>query len=157
MFYTFLGKGATETLNLSALSAVFILGSIIFLAYFKVFRFVSHHNHTMASNLQQPSTLHVEETKITKTLVIVVLGFVFCWVPATVIQFIDKFVQSQFNQFKMPSFLILLQIICVFASSALYPFIYGFTNKRFRKQYFELLGVLCPSVPQVAPVGIGSS
>ena len=155
--YHFRGKVVAEALGFSILAVAFILGSIIFLAYFKVFRFVSHHNHTMVSNLQQPSTLHVEETKITKTLFIVVLGFVLCWVPATVIQFIDIFVYSRFYQFRMPKFLFVVQTICVFASSAINPVIYGFSNKRFRKQYFELLGHLCPSAPQVAPVGIGSS
>ena len=155
--YSFPGKMVPETISFNVLTGAFILGSTIFLAYFKVFRFVSHHNHAMASNLQQPSTLHIEETKITKTLVIVVLGFVFCWVPATVIQFIDIFVYSQFDQSRMPNFLFLLQTMCLFASSAINPFIYGFTNKRFRKQYLELLGHLCPSAPQVAPVGIGAS
>ena len=155
--YIFRGQGVTKTINFSVLAGAFILGSVIFLAYFKVFRFVSHHNHTMASNLQQPSTLHVEETKITKTLVIVVLGFVFCWVPTTVIQCIAIFEDSQFDQSRMPNFLFLLQTMCLFTSSAINPFIYGFTSKRFRKRYFELLGFLRPSAPQIAPVGIGNS
>ena len=152
--YYFHAKIVAVTINFITLAVVFILGSVIFLAYFKVFRFVFHHNQIAIPNLQQPS---IQEAKITKTLVIVVLGFVFCWVLPTVIQFIDIFSYSQFDQSRMPNFLLLFQTICIFASSAINPFIYGFTNKRFRKQYLELLGALCPSAPQVAPVGIGNS
>ena len=155
--YDFHAKIVALTINFIALAAAFILGSIIFLAYFKVFRFVSHHNQAAIPNLQQPSVSHIQEAKITKTLVIVVLGFVFCWGPVTLIQFIDMFLYSQFNQSTIPNFLFLFQTICIFASSAINPFIYGFTNKRFRKQYFELLGFLCPSAPQVAPVASGNS
>ena len=139
-----------EMKHFSAIATVLILGSIIFLVYFKVFRFVSHHNNNVATTLQQ-------EAKITKTLVIVVLGFVLCWVPAMVIQCIDSFVYSQSAQFRMPNFVFLFQTICVFTSSAINPFIYGFTNKRFRKQYLELLSALCPLSSQVAPAVIGNS
>ena len=150
-------KVPVDIFNFSTLAGAFFLGSIIFFAYFKVFRFVSHHNHTVASNLQPGNHLHIEEAKITKTLVIVVLGFVFCWVPTTTIQFIDSVVYSQFGQLRMPNFVFLFQTIFIFTSSAVNPFIYGFTSKRFRKQYFELLGVLCPSAPQVFPVVVGTS
>ena len=155
--YDFHAKIVAVTINFTALAAAFILGTIIFLSYFKVFRFVSHHNQTAIPNLQQPSVSHIQEAKITKTLVIVVLGFVFCWGPVTVIQFIDMFLYSRFNHSRMPNVLFLFQTICIFASSAINPFIYGFTNKRFSKQYFELLGSLCPSAPQVAPVASGNS
>ena len=74
----------TNTLNFTVLAAAIVLSTIIFFAYLKVFRFVSHHNKTMTSNLQQPNPSHIEEAKINKTLVIVVLGFAFCWVPTLV-------------------------------------------------------------------------
>ena len=143
-------KVLSEVINFTAIASLLILGSTISLAYFKVFRFVSQHNNNVAPTLQQ-------EAKITKTLVIVVLGFWFCWVPVAVIYFVQSFVYSQSGQFRMPKFAILFQTICVFTSSAINPFIYGFTNKRFRKQYLELLGSLCPSSSQVAPVVNGSS
>ncbi|KAL9989163.1 hypothetical protein ACROYT_G003680 [Oculina patagonica] len=153
-FFKYHAKVIGETIVFAALAFALIVALVIFVAYFKVFRFVTHHNHAVASNLQQQSTSHTEEAKITKTLVIVVLGFVFCWAPVIVIQLIDMIAYSQF---RMPNFVFLLQTICIFASSAINPVIYGFTNKRLKKQYVELLGVLCPSAPQVAPVGNGSS
>ena len=154
--YEYHMKAAVEAVNFCTIATAFILGLIIFLAYFKVFRFVSHHNNTVSSNLQQANNLHTE-AKITKTLVFVVLGFVSLWVPVTLIQIIDTIGFSQFHYFPMPNFGFMLQTICIFASSFLNPFIYGFTNKRFRKEYFELLRVLCPSATQVAPAGVGNS
>ena len=40
-----------DTINYSGVAVAVILGLLISLAYFKVFRFVSRHNHTVASNL----------------------------------------------------------------------------------------------------------
>ena len=75
-------------LNYNSLALIVAFSSLIFLAYFKVFRFVSHHNHAVAGNLQQGNNLHIEEAKITKTVTIVVLGFVSCCAPATAIHLI---------------------------------------------------------------------
>ena len=90
-------------------SLVVIAGLLIFLAYFKVFRFVSRHNQTVASNLQQGNPSHIEEARIMKTLVIVVIGFVSCWAPATIIHVIDIF-----GQFRMPAFASLIQALSIF-------------------------------------------
>jgi len=61
-------------LNYSSYALIVAFSSLIFLAYFKVFRFVSHHNHAVAGNLQQGNNSHIEEAKITKTVTIVVWG-----------------------------------------------------------------------------------
>ena len=82
--YEYHMKVAVEAVNFCTIATAFILGLLIFLAYFKVFRFVSNHNNTVSSNLQEANNLHTE-AKITKTLVFVVLGFVSLWVPVTLI------------------------------------------------------------------------
>ncbi len=148
--YEYNVKVVVIIVNAVTLAFAFMLGLMIFMAYFKVFRFVSHHNNTVSSNLQQGNTLK-REAKITKTLVLVVLGFVSLWVPVTLIQVIDAIRFTHFLQLKMPNSAFLLQTICIFASSFINPFIFGFTNKRFRKEYFELLRVLCPSGTRVSP------
>ncbi len=139
-----------EAFNYCTITVASILGLLIFLSYFQVFRFVSQHNNTVSSNLQQSNNLN-REARITKTLVFVVLGFVSLWFPAKLIQLINVI-----SQFRMPNFVFLLQTICIFASSFINPFIYGFTNKMFRKEYFELLRVLCPAATQVAPASDNS-
>ena len=141
-----------DIFNYAGSSLMVISGLVIFLAYFIVFRFVSHHNQTVGSNLQQGNSSHIEEAKITKTLVIVVLGFSSCWAPAITIHLIYIFGGYQHDgQFRMPAFAILLQTLFIFAISCINPFIYGFTNRRFRKEYLELLRLLLP--PKIVPAG----
>ena len=154
--YQFQANVVVDAVNFTILASSIIFVLIIFLAYLKVFRFVSHHNHGVASNLQQANTLR-RETKVTKTLVTVVLGFVVCWVPVIVIQFIYLFVDSKLKQLRIPNFVYLFQVTLIYASSAINPFIYGLTNKQFRKEYLELLRVLCASTTQVVPAAIQSS
>ena len=129
-----------------------ISGVLILVAYFKVFRFVCHHNQTVGSNLQQGSPSHVEEVKITKTLVIVVLGFVSCWAPATIIHLIFVFgVNHLYGKFTTPPYVSQLQTLCIFATTCINPLIYGFTNRRYRKEYLELLRLVLRLGTQVSP------
>lgn len=153
-FYFLPDRDVGDTINYSGVTVAFILGLLIFLAYFKVFRFVSLHNHTVASNLQQGNPSQIEEAKITRTLVIVVLGFLACWAPVIIIQFIDILGRYRYGQFKMPTFVFLIQTMCIFGGSFINPFIYVFTNKRFRKEYFALLSSLLPSSTRIAPAEV---
>ena len=150
-YYFLPERDVGETINYSGIAGAVILGVLIFSAYFKVFRFVSRHNRTVASNLRQGNSSQLEEAKITRTLVIVVLGFLACWAPVITIQFIAILGRYRYEHFRMPSFAFLIQTICILGCSFINPFIYAFTNKRFRKEYFALLSSLLPSVAQIAP------
>ena len=88
-YYFLPERDVGDTVNYIGVAGAVLLGLLIFLAYFKVFRFVSRHNRNVASNLHQGNILQIEEAKITRTLVIVVLGFLACWASVTTIQFID--------------------------------------------------------------------
>ena len=123
------------------LGGVFTL--VMFTAYYNVFRFVSHHNHAVAPNLQHGMSSHTEEAKITKTLVIVVVGFVMCWVPTVIIE-IMNIVNRYYKVVKVPVFAIFLQTIFIFTSSAINPLIYTFTNRRFKREYLEFLRSVLP-------------
>ena len=90
-YYFLPERDVGDTVNYSGVAGAVILGLVIFLAYFEVFRYVSYHNCAVASNLQQGNPLQIEEAKITRTLVIVVLGFLACWAPVITIQVIDLF------------------------------------------------------------------
>ena len=149
--YYFRKKDVGVLMNYSGFAGAFILGLIIFLAYFKVFRFVSCHNHTVQSNLQQANHSHVEEVKITKTLVTVVLGFASCWAPVIIIFYIDLLGRYKYPHLRMPMFVFLFQTICIFVSSFINPLIYALTNRSLRKEYFELLRSILPSGAQIAP------
>ena len=70
-YYFLPERDVGDTVNYTGVAGAVLLGLLIFLAYFKVFRFVSRHNRTVASNLQQGNALQREEAKIIRTLVIV--------------------------------------------------------------------------------------
>lgn len=122
-----------DTMNYSSIAGSVILGVLIFSAYFEVFRFVSRHNRTVASNLQQGNNSQIEEAEITRILGIVALGFLACWAPVITIQFIDILGRYRYDHLRMPTFAFLIQTIYIFGCSFINPFIYVFTNKRFRK------------------------
>ena len=128
----------------------FFLALIMFTAYYKAFRFVHNHNQIVASNLQQGISRNIEEAKVTKTLVTVVVGFIVCWIPTGIIQAIK--VTKPFHKIDMAAFIVFLQTIFIFTSSAINPFIYTFTNRRFQKEYVRFLRSILPNRGQVQPV-----
>ena len=130
-----------------ALSGLMVI--TIFLAYYKVFRFVSRHNQSVGSTLQQGRHLHVEEIKITRTLAIVVFGFVACWIPTGVIEALDIVCRALGTN--VPAFVIFQRTLFMFASCAINPFIYGFTNRSLRKGFWQLLRCHQQSCRQVLP------
>jgi len=133
---------------IALISGVFLV-LIMFTAYYKLFGFVSHHNNMVAPHLQHAQGIspHVEEAKVTKTLVIVVVGFVLCWLPTAVIEGLN--VTSRIHKIKVPAFAVFLQTLFICTSSAINPLIYTFTNKRFRREYAVFWRSLLPSNRQI--------
>ncbi len=127
-----------KTVRFILLALAAILSMVMFTAYYKVFRFVSYHNHAVAPSLQHGFSTQIEEAKITKILLIVVLAFVLCWVPTGIIEAVTAI------KVKVPVFVIFLQTLFIFASSAINPLIYTFTNRRFKKEYLELVRSFLP-------------
>lgn len=117
---------------------------IMFTAYYKVFRFVSHHNQRVAPKLQRGISPKIEEAKVTKTLVIVFAGFVMCWIPTGIIEGIILTRRLRIHRMKLPEFVIFLETIFIFTSNAVNPLIYTFTNRRFRKEHSVFLRSLLP-------------
>ena len=117
-----------------------LLALMVFTAHYKVFRFVAHHNQMVVPNLQQGRSSHIEEAKVSKTLVTVVVGFAVCWAPTGINQAMD--VTKPIHKNKVPVFLIFLQTILIFTSSAINPLIYTFTNRRFKQEYMMFLRTL---------------
>ena len=135
-----------ETKKLARIQEIVILtfgvflALVVFTAYYKVFRFVAHHNQVVVPKLQQGRSLLIEEAKVSKTPVIVVVGFAVCWVPTRINQAMD--VTKPIHKIKVPVFLIFLQTIFIFTSSAINPLIYTFTNRRFKQEFIMFLHTL---------------
>ena len=85
-------------------SLVVIAGLLIFWHISRCFALSLITTKLWHPNLQQGNRSDIEEARITKTLVIVVLGFVSCWAPATIIHVIDisarRFRREYFELFR---------------------------------------------------------
>ena len=115
--------------------------TVIKICYAKVFCTVSRSNQVFSveNNLHQ-LRVNVEEAKVTKTLAAVVVGFSFCWLPVGVMDYIDV---AQ-GKPTFPRHAYLTYGFLIYLSSTVNPFIYGVTNKQFRREYKAILRqILC--------------
>ena len=110
--------------------------TVIKICYVKVFYTVSRSNRvfSLENNLHQLRA-NVEEAKVTKTLAAVVVGFSFCWLPIGVMDYID--VAQGKPTFPRQAYL--TYGFLIYLSSTINPFIYGVTNKQFRREYRDIL------------------
>lgn len=85
------------------------------------------------SSDNNPSQLrvNVEEAKVTKTLVTVLFGFVFCWLPIFVVDCTD----AARGERTMPRQVYLMYAFLAYLSSTINPCIYGIMNKHFKREY----------------------
>ena len=115
--------------------------TIITICYVKVFYIVSRSNRVFSyENNPQLLRANVEEAKVTKTLAAVMVGFACCWLPVCIIDCIDVARKEP----TLPLEAYLAYGFLVYLSSTINPFIYGATNKHFRREYKAVLrGMLC--------------
>ena len=114
--------------------------SLITFCYIKVFYAVSRTNQVFSQeNHPQQLRANVEEAKVTKTLAAVVVGFMFCWVPVSLMDFTDA-VRGGHSWPRQANF---TYGLLVFLSSAINPFIYGAMSRYFRREYKAILTKFC--------------
>ena len=110
--------------------------TLITIFYAKVFYTVSLSNQVFSQeNNPQQLRANVEEAKVTKTLAAVMAGFALCWLPVCVIDYID----AARGEPTLPRQAYLAYGFLVYLSSTINPFIYGATNKHFRREYKAIL------------------
>ncbi|XP_078382109.1 melatonin receptor type 1B-B-like [Oculina patagonica] len=112
---------------------------IITICYAKVFCTVSRSNRVFSheNNLQQLRA-NVEEAKVTKTLAAVMVGFIFCWLPISIMNNID----AARGEHTLPRQAYFTYGLLVHVSSSINPLIYAATNKQFRREYKDTLGTI---------------
>ena len=123
--------------------SVFIAATltIITICYTKVFRTVAKANRIFSreNNLQQLRA-NVEEAKVTKTLVAVVVGFACCWLPISVMDNID----AARGEHTLPRQAYFTYSFLCYLSSTINPIIYGAMNQYFRQEYKNILrNIVC--------------
>ena len=116
--------------------------------YFYVFRKIKSHKDRIGVSPQTNTfaQTNVQEIKVTKTLLSVVLGFSICWsvVVATDIASLTK------GHYSLPRPVYFVHTLFGAASSAINAFIYGFTNREFRLEFLRILRFSrCSSVTNV--------
>ena len=116
------------------LSAIRVLTLLMYVPYFpivfcywKIYRAVKEHN----ANVSWQSS-NVEDVKVSKTLFATVVGFVSLWMPANCIYL-------YFALSPIPRELALFATMLVFCTSCVNPFIYGFMNRAFKKEFKKYL------------------
>ncbi|KAJ7361900.1 Melatonin- receptor [Desmophyllum pertusum] len=110
--------------------------TIITICYAKVFYTVSRSNRVFSQeNNPQQLRANVEEAKVTKTLAAVMVGFTCCWLPICIMDYID----AARGEHTLPRQAYLTYGFLAYLSSSINPFIYGVTNKQFRREYKAIL------------------
>lgn len=93
-------------------------------------------NLRVAFKTQNNNTrISTEKIKLTRTLFVTVLGYLICWTPILVIDFVDM---GMGGWFQSRGIYVSYTMIGL-TSSSLNPFIYGVLNKTFRRGYKKLI------------------
>lgn len=99
---------------------------IIFICYFKVWRFVRSHRFQMNT-----SHVNVEEVKLNRLLAVIVISFTICFTPFLVVILIESFRR----QFSLPRQVFFFSTVMVGTASCVNPVIYGVLNREFRREF----------------------
>ena len=102
--------------------------SIFSVRYVKVFYTVSSTNRIFsAKNNLHALRANIEETRVTKTLGTVMVGFAFCWLPVCIIDYVE----AAYRVPTLPRQVYPIYGFLIYFSSTTNPFIYGATNRHF--------------------------
>lgn len=112
-----------------------IPSSVISFCYFKVYQRVRQHNKKISQQRANSQSLTVEDIRMTHTLFVIVVVFMFCWIPALIIDIIDTFKR----RLSLPRMAYFCYTIFASISYASNPIIYGVMNPMLRRRYFEIL------------------
>ena len=107
-------------------------------SYIKVAKKIRHHNMITAQSLHtraQSTAISVTEIQISRSIFVVILGFMLCWVPAWAITILTRFRVGG----DMPRNVQLLCSFCLSLSNTINPFIYAGMNPLFRGEFHKLL------------------
>lgn len=120
--------------------------TVAIVCYVKVFKAIRQHNLDIAPSLQfahAQGHITVHEIKISKSLFVIVLAFIGCWIPAWAVAIVIRFrLLATISRG--------VQLFCslsIYTSSAINPFIYAGMNRSFRQEFKKI--VKCRS--DVAP------
>ncbi|XP_022778700.1 histamine H2 receptor-like, partial [Stylophora pistillata] len=103
--------------------------AVIIFCYWKVYKTVKIH----IENVSWQSA-NVEDVRVSKILLVTVVGFLSLWFPAQNIFFVSDI-------WLIPRQLALFATLLIYSSSFINPFIYGFMNRSFRNEFKKCLSL----------------
>ncbi|XP_044175299.1 melatonin receptor type 1B-A-like [Acropora millepora] len=104
---------------------------IICLCYFRVF--IAIRKNSFRVEEARLASARIKEVRITKTVFAVLVGFLFCWIPAMVCNYLSfNMINPRFPRQGELVFTFFLSV-----SSAINPFIYGTTCRSLRKEFLH--------------------
>ena len=110
--------------------------TLVTFCYAKVFSTVSRSNRVFTQeNNPEQLRANVKEAKVTKTLALVMASFSLYWLPICIMDYID----AARGEPTLPRQVYLTYGFLTYLSSTINPFIYGATNRRFRREYKTIL------------------
>ncbi|KAJ7389159.1 melatonin receptor [Desmophyllum pertusum] len=111
--------------------------TIIAVCYYKVFRMVKQHARAAKNTIRsrQAGTLSSEEVRMTKMLLVLVLGFVFCWVPVIIVDFLNAIMGTG----SLPRAAYVTYILFALFSSCINPIVCLALNGKIRREAKQVL------------------
>lgn len=104
------------------------------ICYFRVFKKLRTHRQIVQNNLLSADGITQRDVKVTKILSITVIGFLACWTPIAIIDFVDTFR----GEVTFPRQVYVLYLILGNTSGVINPIVYGVLNKSFREEYKKI-------------------
>ena len=124
----------------SAVVTLFLITplTVAIACYFKVSKAIRQHNLDIVPGLQFRHARYditVHEIKISKSLFVVVLAFIACWIPAWAVAIVIRFRLVK----TIPRGVQLFCSLSIYTSSAVNPFIYSGMSRSFRQEFKKIL------------------
>lgn len=122
-----------ERVITSSLILVFVIFPIVIagICYAKIIKVVEIHKATTGKRIQQENSLSKDDVEITRSLLAIVLGFIFCWIPCSIVFQLEVYMD-------LPREIEMIFIYSNFLSSAINPILYNIYNKPFRALFYKI-------------------
>lgn len=129
---------------------------VIIFCYCGVFKTIRQHQLSVAPSLfgdtiAARANITRQEIKSSKTIALVLTGFLLCWVPMWSLSLTNRFYPSP-----VPRIVPLLVTFFIFLSSSINPFIYAVTNSGFRREFREIIFCGRGRKTEIAPTRVQS-
>ena len=118
--------------------------TIILFCYLKIYKIIKAHGALIGNLRRSQPTVNVEDIKIATTLFTVIVVFIICYIPASVINILDM----THLGLEIPHWLDMVSFVLVVSNHANNPVIYNALNRSFRQSFREVLHIGPPGKPR---------